>query len=75
MYTILTDYYSMEFNFELHKGDVLYNGDIEPDLIANLVVAKVLLSERVAPFDGSHLHDEVEVIVDEVEVIVDEDEQ
>ena len=47
MYTIQRDYYVAEFNYELYEGDVLYDGDLEPDLIANLLVYGVIVSDAV----------------------------
>lgn len=45
MYTITRDYYVAEFDIELFEGDVLYDGDLEPDLMANLQVYGVLVSD------------------------------
>lgn len=36
-YTIAHDFYVPEFDVELFEGGVVWDGDLEPDLIAQLV--------------------------------------
>ncbi len=39
---IVEEYYNQEFDFWLYENDVVTADDIEPDLIANLVVSGVI---------------------------------
>ena len=41
-YEVVQDYYSAEFDFVLYPGDVLLDGDIEPDLMAQLAASGVI---------------------------------
>jgi hypothetical protein len=36
------EYYNQEFDFWLYKGEVIYDGDLEPDLIAELCATGVI---------------------------------
>jgi hypothetical protein len=46
MYIVLVDTYIQEFNVELVKGDRFQDGDLEPDLIANLLSTGVIEDEN-----------------------------
>lgn len=49
-YTVQTEYVSAEFGWAVYPGDVLVDGDIEPDLMAQLVASGVVVPEGgVAP--------------------------
>ena len=41
-YEVIEDFYSNEFDVTLAAGNSVEDGDYEPDLIANLVVAGIL---------------------------------
>jgi hypothetical protein len=50
-YTIAQDHYVPEFDIQMYVGGVVYDGDLEPDLIAQLVSQGVLVSESPAPVE------------------------
>ncbi len=52
-YTCSYDYYNKEFDIELYEGEVLQDGDLEPDLMADLKAHGILVVEgvEIAPED------------------------
>jgi len=46
-YVVKQDYYNDEFDFELYEGEFVCDGDIEPDLMANLTASGVV--EAIKP--------------------------
>ena len=41
-YTVIEDYDNLEFGFVLFPGEDLYDGDVEPDVLANLMALGVV---------------------------------
>ncbi len=73
MYSVEQGYYNAEFDFYLYPGDVLVDGDLESDLMANLQVAGVLVAEgaEVVALEADGVPDDEEPLEDEAD---DEDE-
>lgn len=46
-YKVTREYHNQEFDFDLYPGDVLYNGSLEPDLMAQLLSDGVLVADGV----------------------------
>ena len=70
-YTATRDHYISEFDIDLFEGDVLVDGDLEPDLMANLTAAGVLVAEGGAAVEPA-VEPEVEDVPEDDEP--DEDE-
>lgn len=57
-YQVTQDVYVQEFDLELLIGDWVYDGDLEPDLIAQLVSAGVLVTEVIGETDAEPVVDD-----------------
>ena len=68
-YTVDQEYYNAEFDFYLYPGDVLVDGDLEPDLMANLQVAGVLVADgaEVVALEADDVPEEDEPLEDEAD--------
>ena len=44
-YIVVEEYHDAEFDFDLYPDDFLYDGDIEPDLMAELYYRGILYPE------------------------------
>ena len=53
-YTVSRDHYNQEFDIDLYPGEVLEDGDLDADLMADLTAHGILVAEGVesAPEDG-----------------------
>lgn len=51
-YIIAQDFYVPEFDIQLNVGGVVYDGDLEPDLTAQLVSNGVLVSDSPAAVEA-----------------------
>lgn len=67
-YTVVRDYYVAEFDVRLLAGDVIQDGQGEPDLVAELVSSGVLEPEYIPAqefFDDEDLIDDDDDIDEE----------
>ena len=60
MYTIEQDYYVQEFDIQLYAGGTVQDGDLEPDVVAQLVSQSVLLPEGQAVIEAEEVSAEAE---------------
>lgn len=59
-YTIAQDFYVQEFDIELYVGGVVSDGDLEPDVIAQLVSQGVLVSDQAATIEADEASPAIE---------------